>query len=673
MKTQLKMSTGRKWRLLFAVLMSFGLMLSTSAHAATFIVDRSDDAAVSVCSAAPDDCTLRGAITAANTNAGTDAINFDATVFATPQIISTVNALPHLIAPVRITGPGAALLTVKESDDNHNFNMLFINYHVRVALSGLTLSNGSIGILNRGILIVTDCILSDNRSYGILNDTIGDGTMTSTTATNCTVSGSSWGIINKGILRTTNCTLSGNGDGIYNQSGTLTATNCTVSGNVIGIGNGGTAIITNCTINDNLTSIGNNRDGTLILTNCTLSGSTVSGLDNVGTLTATNCTVSGNIWGLRSLVGTVVFTHCTFSGNTTFGLYNDPAYSGTVTLRNTICVDNNINLNGSFIDGGYNITNGTAAQVGLEVDGSGNPVLADNGGPTKTIKLLPGSPALDKGNSFGTITDQRGQARPFDDLTLTNASGGDGSDIGAFEAQPTFTVNNARTFNEGSAASPGSATFTVALSGANTQAVTVTYQTANGINNSAIAGSDYVAKSGKLTFAPGETSKRVTVKFIGDSVSELNETFFLDLKTATNATLNDSRGVGTIRNDDGPSITIADAVPVDEGKSTATPQAFVVFLSAASTDTITVNWATANGTAGPNDYIAAAGTLTFAPGETSKLIIVQINGDTTVEPDETYEVNLSKSAYAVLADSQAIGTIRNDDAALLFENGEPSE
>jgi hypothetical protein len=62
--------------------------------------------------------------------------------------------------------------------------------------------------------------------------------------------------------------------------------------------------------------------------------------------------------------------------------------------------------------------------------------LKDNGGPTPTIALLPGSPALDKGNSFGVSTDQRGLARPNDNLAIANASGGDGSDIGAFELNP---------------------------------------------------------------------------------------------------------------------------------------------------------------------------------------------------------------------------------------------
>ncbi len=236
-------------------------------------------------------------------------------------------------------------------------------------------------------------------------------------------------------------------------------------------------------------------------------------------------------------------------------------------------------------------------------------------------------------------------------------------------------VNNPRSLPEGNVGSPGSVTFDITLSGPSAQSVTVNYQTGNGINNPASANSDYVAKSGKLTFSPGETLKRVTIQFIGDNVVELNETFFFDLLAPTNTTISDSRGVGQINNDDGPGITIANAVTIDEGNSGTSTQTFTVTLSAASTNTVTVDWITANSTAGATDYVAASGTLTFLPGDPlSQIITVLVKGDTTVEPNETYKVALSKPTFAFLADGLGIGTIRNDDAAApLFENDEPSE
>jgi hypothetical protein len=123
--------------------------------------------------------------------------------------------------------------------------------------------------------------------------------------------------------------------------------------------------------------------------------------------------------------------------------------------------------------------------------------------------------------------------------------------------------------------------------------------------------------------------------------------------------------VGTIVNDDGAvpsSLSIAD-VAVTEGNSGTTAANFVVTLSPAASSTVTVNYATANGTAtAGSDYVAQSGTLTFTAGQTSKTIAVLVNGDTTVEPNETFVVNLTSAAGASIADAQATGTITNDDS-----------
>jgi aryl-phospho-beta-D-glucosidase BglC (GH1 family) len=110
-----------------------------------------------------------------------------------------------------------------------------------------------------------------------------------------------------------------------------------------------------------------------------------------------------------------------------------------------------------------------------------------------------------------------------------------------------------------------------------------------------------------------------------------------------------------------PSLSIGD-VQVMEGNSGFTDAAFVVSLSAPSGKTVTVNYSTQDGTAtAPSDYTAASGTLTFAPGETSKTIHIQVRGDTVVEPNETFFVNLSSPTNATIADGQGQGTILNDD------------
>jgi VCBS repeat-containing protein len=112
-----------------------------------------------------------------------------------------------------------------------------------------------------------------------------------------------------------------------------------------------------------------------------------------------------------------------------------------------------------------------------------------------------------------------------------------------------------------------------------------------------------------------------------------------------------------------PTISVGDAT-IAEGNSGTTNLVFTVTLSAAATNVVTVNYATANVTATSGvDYTATTGTLTFAVGETSKTISVPITGDTVDEPNETFELNLSAPVNATLADSQATGTITDDDAA----------
>jgi hypothetical protein len=114
-----------------------------------------------------------------------------------------------------------------------------------------------------------------------------------------------------------------------------------------------------------------------------------------------------------------------------------------------------------------------------------------------------------------------------------------------------------------------------------------------------------------------------------------------------------------------PSLSIAD-ISVREGNpsgdSKRTPARFTVSLSAPSAQTVTVQYATADGTAtAPSDYKATSGTLTFNPGQTSGSIVIAVRKDLVVEPTETFFVNLSSPTNATIADGQAVGTIRNDD------------
>jgi hypothetical protein len=216
-------------------------------------------------------------------------------------------------------------------------------------------------------------------------------------------------------------------------------------------------------------------------------------------------------------------------------------------------------------------------------------------------------------------------------------------------------------------AGTSSATFTVTLAAPPQQAVTVEVTTADG---SATAADDYVAiaPAQTLTFNPGDPlTQAVAVTVNGDAIAEADETFFVNLANAVNATIADGQGQGTIQNDDGmPALTIDD-VTVTEGDAGTTSATFTVTLSGPSQPAVTVDVGTADGSATvlDSDYvpIAPPQTLTFNPGAPlTQSVSVSILGDTNAEPDETFFVNLSAAANAAIADGQGQGTILNDES-----------
>jgi hypothetical protein len=223
---------------------------------------------------------------------------------------------------------------------------------------------------------------------------------------------------------------------------------------------------------------------------------------------------------------------------------------------------------------------------------------------------------------------------------------------------PSLRINDV-TIREGDTGT-AAATFTVTLSAASTQPVTVAYATANG---TATVGSDYQAASGTLTFALGETSKTVSVLVNGDRLAEPNETFVVNLSGPTNATIADGQGVGTIL-DDEPRISISD-VSKKEGKKNQTTQfTFTVTLSAAYDQPVSVSFRTSDGTAktSDQDYVATTGTITFKPGETTKTITITVNGDSKREADETFYLDLfGNSSNSLFTKNRGTGTILNDD------------
>ena len=323
-------------------------------------------------------------------------------------------------------------------------------------------------------------------------------------------------------------------------------------------------------------------------------------------------------------------------------------FTFTVTLSNP---------NGQTVSVNATTANGTATADGVGADGDyvALPV-------PQTLTFLPNE-------TIKTVTivvngDTVSEAHETFFVNLSGASGAtiaDGQGVGTIQNDDGALLISDVTKAEGNS-SVTPFTFIVSLQNASIKPVTVDYATAEG---TATAGGDYAAANDTLTFAAGQTSQIVTVNVTGDTAEEPDETFFVNLSNATSATIADTQGVGTISDDDRlPTISIGD-VSKAEGHRGSTPFMFTITLATASTQTVTVNYVTANGTAttGDKDYTATSGTLTFTPGQTSKTVTVSVKGDRKVEGNETFFINLSSPTNATLADGQGQGTIVNDDSA----------
>ena len=236
------------------------------------------------------------------------------------------------------------------------------------------------------------------------------------------------------------------------------------------------------------------------------------------------------------------------------------------------------------------------------------------------------------------------------------------------DPEPTLSVEPA------SAAEGEGVEFTVKLAPASGRQVTVDWAASAETGDTAGAGDFTAVAATALTFTAGQTEQTVTVSTTGDMTDEPDETFTLTLSDATNATLPDPpTAQGTITDDDGtalPALSVADA---EAAEGSAVP--FIVRLSAASAQTVTVDWVTLGlpgnaffeiYTADASDYVPGAGTLTFAAGETVQTVSVQTLQDTAHEEDEPFGLLLSNPTNAVFAGEGNVvlapeGTIVDDD------------
>ncbi len=255
-----------------------------------------------------------------------------------------------------------------------------------------------------------------------------------------------------------------------------------------------------------------------------------------------------------------------------------------------------------------------------------------------------------------------------------NASGADdGLAIDDFSLTPVTPAGSPGTLDiadasvvEGNGGGPAPViSFTVTRSGGSAGAVSATW---TATFTGTASASDFLPMeptTGTVSFADGETSKTITMQIQSDLTPEPDETYTITLSAPTGgATLNDAVATGTITDDDSPRVTIND-VSIAEGDAGTSLLTFTVSRTGGA-GAFAVDFATGGGnaTAG-SDYAGQSGTLNFANGENSKTIQITINGDTTAEPNETFNVTLSNPTNgAILSDATGVGTITNDD--LLF-------
>jgi hypothetical protein len=293
---------------------------------------------------------------------------------------------------------------------------------------------------------------------------------------------------------------------------------------------------------------------------------------------------------------------------------------------------------------------GTATQ-GIDYDGITTILIFAPGETSKTVPVTTRQDGIDENDETFTV----GLSNP------SNASIGAGTatvTIVDDDPLPQLAISGPATVTEPASGASGTAlTFTVSLTPASGRPVTVAFGTANG---SAQAGSDYEATSGSFTFAPGETSKQFTVIVLGDTINEGNETFAVGLSSPGNAELSGGPVTVTIVDANAPpALGISDAT-VGEGAKTVTLE---VTKAGSTAQTVTVQYA---GQTGPNfpaatlgtDFKLAPGTLTFAPGETSKSITVEIVDDSIAEADETFLVVLSSPTPSGVTLTKAVAVVK---------------
>jgi hypothetical protein len=413
--------------------------------------------------------------------------------------------------------------------------------------------------------------------------------------------------------------------------------------------------------------------------NITTSGTATSGVDYTGGVatvvipagaTTATVTIDPTVDGTVEADETVTLTVAAGTGYTvgapasaTATILNDDVPSATIAVSPASVAEDGapnlvytVTLNqAAFSPISVNYTIGGTAANGTDYATIASPLVIPAGNTTGTVTVNPTADATIEADETVTLTLAAGAG-----YTIGVPTSATGTILN--DDLPNLTINDV-TLTEGNAGTTNFA-FTVSLNApAGPGGVTFDIATANG---TATSGSDYVASSlTAQTIPAGSSTYSFTVQVNGDLLDEANETFFANVTSVINAVVVDGQGIGTITDDDpAPSLSIND-VTVVEGNAGSTNAVFTVTLDAASGQTVTVAYATADGTATAGaDYTATTGTATITAGSTTQTLTVPVLGDTTPEANETFVVNLSAPTNATIGDAQGTGTITDDDTTL---------
>ena len=517
---------------------------------------------------------------------------------------------------------------------------------------------GSLDIIGRGINTTTIDANDLDRVLHIPDDANIVVRLTDLTLTNGAVTGDGGGILNGGQLELTrvkiaSSTSTGSGGAIHNSNVAITVTGSHLADNQATVGGGAIYTTRKATIIDS--TISGNTAGT--------AGGGL--LASSGNHTITGVTFSGNQAGtdggaFYSATGFPILKHVTMVHNTAADsgggvrINNGMAQlMNSLIAQNTSTNDHNdVDVSGAFDSAANNLVGDPGTVTGVFDNDNGDlfgsaasPLdpklgsLSDNGGTAPTHYPAIDSPVIDAGHNDHSVNfDQRGIARPEDGDDNGDAT----TDIGAVEFVLYTEIHGTKYHDRNSNGIQDAGE--EPLSG-----WTIFLDTNDDGDLNTGETSTTTDVDGNYSFVdllPGDYIVREVIEDGWEQISPepLITDYVLD-----------------------PTIYVDDTAVVETDSGT-TNLVFDVTLTHPLLQTVTVDYTTADGTADGSDFEAASGTLTFAPGETSRSIIVAINGDTDNEPHETLVVDLSNPGNATLGDAQATGTIYDNDAGFVVNS-----